>query len=50
MTEDEARALLAAALRTNDTETILKAFDKLEAEGFGHLVDRATGQAVDAYR
>lgn len=44
MTESEARQLLAAALRTNDTETILKAFDAIEAAGFGWLFEGITWQ------
>lgn len=39
MTLDEARALLAAALRTEDSPTILAVFDVIEDAGFPELVE-----------
>lgn len=39
MTESEARQLLADALATNDTPTIMDAFDRLDANGFEWLFD-----------
>lgn len=42
MTEAEARALMRAAIATDDTPTIMDAFDRLDANGFAWMFDGIT--------